>query len=254
MKKILTIIGLLLHIIYYVFAILSLGDYEYSGYGHGTAFAYWVYAMAISILIIIIYIAESIISLINSQRTFNIIKLIVVIALVPLVYYVGGTADTVCSIIWNIYFTVVFILEIISLFIKNNNNDNVNLFEHIIKTRPLIEETEHIRVYKLLHNGENYKIIVTKKRANRHTIIHCTDDCIAWEQAPLLPRLVGRSYGIKTPIYKFKPEKDFYTIFVIKGSPNGVIGLDDGIFSSALKFDKDHINVMTLTRFKKGEF
>ncbi len=127
----------------------------------------------------------------------------------------------------------------------------MKLFEQFIKTKPLLEETEHIKVYKLLHNGEHYKIIIPKKRANRHTIIHCVDDYIAWEQAPLFPRLEGRSYGIKSPIYKFPSDKDCYTIFAIKGNPNGVIGLDSGIFKSGKQFDRHFINIIKYNTLKK---
>lgn len=49
MKKALTVFGLILHIAYYIFAVLSLGDYEYKGYGVGKAFTFWLFAMIISL-------------------------------------------------------------------------------------------------------------------------------------------------------------------------------------------------------------
>ena len=35
------------------------------------------------------------------------------------------------------------------------------------------------------------------------------------------------------------------------GKPNSIIGLDDGIFRSVHKYDKNYINVMSEARFKE---
>ncbi len=248
MKKVLLGIGLALHIIYYVHSILSLCYNDYR------AFDYWLKAMVIAMPVVAVYFIDAIKSLVN-KTTFNIIKLTTVIISIPLLLFVGCTLDTVCSIIWNSYFVILFLLETISLFIKSvNNSDTMKIFEQFTKTKPITMETEFVKIYKLSHNNKDYEIIIPKRTANRHSIIHCIDDYIAWEQAPLFPRLVGRIRGIKTPICKFAPKKDCATIFVIKGKPNGITGLDDGIFRSALKFDKEHINVMTLASLKSGEF
>ena len=127
----------------------------------------------------------------------------------------------------------------------------MKIFEQFKNSNPITQNNEFVNVYNFSLNDKEYKIIIPKKIANRHSILHCIDDYIAWEQAPLFPRLVGRSYGIRKPIYKFDNTKDSITIFVVKGNPNGVIGLDDGIFKSVHKFDPNFINVMDYKSFKK---
>ena len=112
MKNRLLKAGLILHIIYYVLAILSLGNYEYSGEGIGAAFAFWIYAMLISIPCIIVYIIEAIKSIIKKRNFFNVLKLILVIGLVPMLWYIGGSAEILCSIVWNVYFAVIFAMQI----------------------------------------------------------------------------------------------------------------------------------------------
>lgn len=113
------------------------------------------------------------------------------------------------------------------------------------------DETEFVRVYRLSAEDKAYKVVITKKRANGHTVIHCENHRVAWEQVPLFPRFAGRNYGDKTPIYTAIPEKDYVTFFVVRGKPDGFVGLDDGVFRCADNFDEKCINVMSWRRFKK---
>lgn len=76
------------------------------------------------------------------------------------------------------------------------------------------------------------------------------DVALKWEQIPRLPRLAGRQYGDKIPIYKFDG-KILNTIFVIKGTPLRDEGLDDGFFRSPKKYDEHFVNCMTYKRFKQ---
>lgn len=115
----------------------------------------------------------------------------------------------------------------------------------------LCEQTEFVKVYQCESDGKSYKIVVTKQRANSHTVIHCENNRILWEQVPLFPRFTGRNYGEKVPIYKAVPEKSSVTVFTVKGKPNGFVGLDDGVFRCADNFDERCINVMSCRRFRK---
>ena len=123
----------------------------------------------------------------------------------------------------------------------------MNIFKNFKTYKKLIENSKFVKVYSCKCDDKEYIIAVTKKRANRFSIIHCVDDSIVWEQAPRFYRLGG---GYTTPIYKPATEKNKTAIFVIKGKPNGIIGLDDSIFRSANKFDANYINVMTYKKFK----
>lgn len=124
----------------------------------------------------------------------------------------------------------------------------------LFKTTKPTEKTKFVKVYRFQKDGENYKIILAKRCANRRSIIHCKDELIEWEQFPMLPRIWGARLGESLPIYKFKKTNNETVIFVVKGKPNGITGLDDGIFRSIKKFDKDYINVMILKSFKALNF
>ena len=126
----------------------------------------------------------------------------------------------------------------------------MKIFECFKRSKELIDETEFVKVYKLLCEEKEYKIIITKRVANKHTIIHFIDNTVCWEQIPRLPRLAGRQYGDKIPIYKFT-DKPVNTIFVLKGIPLADEGLDDGIFKSLKKYDENFVNCMTYKKFKE---
>ena len=113
MNKLPSSIGLLIHIVYYILSILSL---FYTGI---KSFDYWLHAIVLAIPITILYLFESIKAFKNNKNIFNTVKLIVIIISVPLFIFVGGTDATICSIIWNIYFFIIFVIEIISLFAKS---------------------------------------------------------------------------------------------------------------------------------------
>ena len=115
----------------------------------------------------------------------------------------------------------------------------------------MCEETAFLKIYRLTDQERSYKIVVTKRRANDHTVIHCENRRILWEQVPRFPRFVGRNYGDKVPIFAGVPEKGWITVFVVRGKPDGFVGLDEGVFRCADRFDEKCINVMSERRFKR---
>jgi len=125
----------------------------------------------------------------------------------------------------------------------------MKLFNSFKTSKELIDETEFVKIYKLNYNNKEYRIIITKRFANKRTIIRFIDDYIEWEQLPKFPRLAW-GIGEKTIIYKFKPEKIQNTLFVLKGIPLGDEGLDNGIFRSTKKYDENFVNCMTYKKFK----
>ena len=125
----------------------------------------------------------------------------------------------------------------------------MNLFNSFKSNKELIIQTEFVNVYSVKCDEKEYIIIIPRKVANRHTIIHFIDNTISWEQVPRFWRLAGRRYGDKIPIYKFDG-KISNTIFVLKGNPGGDEGLDDGIFRSSKKYDENFVNCITYKKFK----
>ena len=127
----------------------------------------------------------------------------------------------------------------------------MKLFNSFKENKELINETEFVNVYSVKCDAKEYTIIIPKKRANNQTIIYFSDNTIYWEQVPRFPRLSGRQYGDRIPIYKFDGEKCLNTIFVVKGTPLGDEGLDNGIFRSSKKYDENYVNCMTYKKFKE---
>ena len=128
---------------------------------------------------------------------------------------------------------------------------SMKIFNCFKLSKQLIEETAFVKVYKLLYNDKEYKIIVTKKIANKGTLLRFIDDTVYWQQIHRLP--IFLFYGDKTPVYKFDVDytgKISNTFFVVKGAPLGEEGLDSGIFRSPKKYDENFVNVMTYKRFK----
>lgn len=116
-NKLLLWIGLILHLVYYALTVTALVYYgDYSGYGLGTSGGLWIYAIIVAIPVILNYFAEGVLSVTRRISAFNIIKLVLVVALVPLWIFCGSAGGIVEFIIWNAVFLAAFVIEIISLF------------------------------------------------------------------------------------------------------------------------------------------
>lgn len=109
-------IGLLFHVIYYVFALLSLGDYEYVGYGVSRNFAFWIYAMVMAVPVVILYCIAALRKYLKHKTRGGAWMLAVIAVSVPLFVFVGAAAGVVQSIVWNAYFLILLILQVISFF------------------------------------------------------------------------------------------------------------------------------------------
>lgn len=114
-----TKLGIALHTLYYVLTVLSLFDYNYRGYGVGKAFLFWILAVIVSFPIVLLYLGDGIRDFIKCKNAFSIIKLVAVILLVPLSLLCGTSAGVVESVVWNVYFFAVFVIQLLSLFSKH---------------------------------------------------------------------------------------------------------------------------------------
>ncbi len=127
----------------------------------------------------------------------------------------------------------------------------MSLYQQFKTTKNLVEQTKFVKVYTCRLHDKSYKIVVTKRFANKHTVLKCEDNHILWDQIPALFNWGGNMHGEYRPVYQVGQDKGRTVLFVVRGKPNGVIGLDDGIFRSSEKFDENGVNVMTYKRFKK---
>ena len=127
----------------------------------------------------------------------------------------------------------------------------MSLYQQFKATKKLVEKTKFVKIYTCRFHDKLYKIVVTKRFADKHTVLKCEENHILWDQIPALFNWGGRMHGEYRPVYQTGQDKGYTVLFVVRGKPNGVIGLDDGIFCSADKFDENCVNVMTYKHFKK---
>ena len=114
-------------------------------------------------------------------------------------------------------------------------------------------ETELLDIYTVSLGEKKYKVYMFKKITDSRTVIHCKDNCLYYEQKPLFWHLAGKRYGEKIAFFKAEKEKDVETIVVIKGVPDGIVGIDDGVFSSYKEYNPEKINVMIKKHFYRLE-
>lgn len=121
MRKTPLIIGLVLHIIYYIFALLSLCNYKFV-HGLGTGFKLWIYAIVLALVCLFVHLIQSADELLSYKSKFGITKLLLVIIGFLLYFFIGIKSGIWNSIIWNCYFTTIFVFQIFSLFIRKYDN------------------------------------------------------------------------------------------------------------------------------------
>ena len=124
-------------------------------------------------------------------------------------------------------------------------------FKELKKQYPRNWFMDKVGLVKFENENKKYEIYFTRKRANKYSIIHCKNNTIEWEQFPILPRIMGRRYGIREPIISIAPTKECVRIVVILGKSNCITGLDEGVFRSIHKYDENCINVLSEARFKE---
>jgi len=102
------------------------------------------------------------------------------------------------------------------------------------------------------NEGLTYRVIITKKRASKLSLIHCVNGAVVWEQIPLLYfRDNERGRGEIIDTIPVTIDKNSVTFFVIKGRPRSIWGLEEGIFRSARNLDSSYINLMSEKKFKE---
>ncbi|HIZ55482.1 MAG TPA: hypothetical protein H9671_04660 [Firmicutes bacterium] len=123
--------------------------------------------------------------------------------------------------------------------------------------QPCDQETDYLRIYTRSWNGTPYKVAFTKMTANKRVKIYCKDNQIVWEKSyPLVIRPVTATTVICQPSSFL--EKNTFCVVVIRGTPDGFIGLDDGVFSSAQHLnpeaDQSKLYVMSQKAFENLGF
>lgn len=100
--------------------------------------------------------------------------------------------------------------------------------------------------------GIKYRVIITQKRASKLSLIRCVNNTILWEQIPFLYLMCNeRGRGDVIDHIPVSVDKNMVTLFIIKGRPRDIWGLDEGIFRSAKNLDPSYINIMSKNKFKE---
>lgn len=127
-----------------------------------------------------------------------------------------------------------------------------NLYKAYSVNKRKSEKAPQTTAVTFVQAGTTYRVIMTKKRANRLSVIRCMQNTVVWEQIPLLC-LLNNTRGASEAIDSIPVavSKEYVTLFVIKGKPGKIEGLDDGIFRSVRNFDPSCINLMSEKKFRE---
>ncbi len=126
------------------------------------------------------------------------------------------------------------------------------LYKAFLNNRKNAVSDENTSVVLFDYKEHPYRVIMTRKRATRLSLIRCAARSVVWEQIPFLYlRYNERGRGEVIQNIPVAIDKSCVTVFVVKGKPRSIWGLDEGIFRSANKFDKNFVNVMSEKRFKR---
>ena len=129
----------------------------------------------------------------------------------------------------------------------------LSLYDAFHEHGVLIETDELFHTYRLEHHGVSYVIKHTRQHANKHTVIHCEQDAVQWEQLYPVGHLRIPERTVMTKRCFTSPDEQ--GIVLIEGSPMCITGLDENGFVSVKgrRTGKDDLYVMTLAAFKLFE-
>lgn len=122
------------------------------------------------------------------------------------------------------------------------------------KASDQIGQDEFCKYFKVDFGGKTYDIAVTKRTANRYSVITCSDRSVVWAQMPFSAMAAGNGYGESIPEFELtvhEKQAGVIRIIVISGKPNHIKGLDEGIFRSSRNPGNDtNVHVMSTAAFK----
>ena len=127
------IIGLITHIVYFVFAIVSL----YCSYTQAPwheeslppAFRWWFLSAVIAALCVFFYLIGAVSGSIAKRDTLDKIRLVIVVGAIPMWIFGVGR-----YVIWNVFFAILFAVELVLLIIELKKK---NRKQYVVQTSPL---------------------------------------------------------------------------------------------------------------------
>lgn len=77
----------------------------------------------------------------------------------------------------------------------------MSLYRHFKNNKILLSQTRFVKVYSCCLDDKPYTIVVTRRPANKRTVLTCEGNRIVWEQIPALFNWGGSMHGERQPIY-----------------------------------------------------
>lgn len=136
-----------------------------------------------------------------------------------------------------------------------HEEQSISLFDAFCTLAEFVSEddNETFRLFQFPYRGKKVLLKKSIDKANKHTVIHCNENSITWEQLQPLGW-----QPVSTVPYTFDIsfwEPDALCIIVISGKPMCFQNLDECMFTSSRgtpKYPK-HVYVMSETAFKLFE-
>lgn len=134
-----------------------------------------------------------------------------------------------------------------------SGDEKKSFFATFKSDKLLVSKTQHTNTFFLNYRGKDYTIIKTRKIANKHTFIACTEGGVLWEQffpvgiSPAKESLLIARKGFQV--------KNSLAVLVISGEPNHIKNLGEYGYLSKLQTHRspDDVIVLTESEFKKFE-
>lgn len=80
---------------------------------------FWILSVIVAVLSMPFYLVDAIISFVRARKKddskFNYILALVLVGAIPMVVIFGGDGKDLFNVIWNLYYLLMFVLEVISI-------------------------------------------------------------------------------------------------------------------------------------------
>lgn len=129
------VMGLLTHLVYCVLTIIELYFY-FSGSEEGIrrSGAVWTFAVIIVPICLFFYLISVTFGIMTEEKMIYIVKLILVLAAIPMYIFIGGASGVADFIIWNVFFLILFVVHLVPLIIEFKQKRR---YKRVVQTSPL---------------------------------------------------------------------------------------------------------------------
>ena len=115
-SKICLLIGFIFHILSGLCLVLSIiaifTEGDMTGVAYPPSFAFWIYAIFLALIAMNFYVIDMFLALFRDFSFFSIIKLLAVVCGSALLGIFGGSPDMFSQVIWHVFSTMLFFLQI----------------------------------------------------------------------------------------------------------------------------------------------